>query len=122
MGNDDFLNGLADFDELSGSSFRMRLQLSPRRPLIGFVVMIHVAEQQAIGSFVDDQPDILADAHGVEVGVPRSLEFVQLKAGVSRVQLQIEGCRFDRLLFLSCERDQAIGERIRDPEFHGRGS
>ena len=53
-----FLNRLADFNQLRRARLRMRFELSPFRPVIRLVVVIHVAQQQAGRGSVDDQPHV----------------------------------------------------------------
>src|ERR1035438_448514 len=43
---------------------------------------------------------------------------MQLQAGMSRVQLEIEGRRFHSLLLLASELREAVSECVRDSEFH----
>src|SRR3989304_3099572 len=69
--------GTPYLNQLGGARPRMRLQLAALGPVVGFVVMIHIAKQQAALCLVDDQADIAADAHRPEVLVPRLLKFVQ---------------------------------------------
>ena len=49
-------------------------------PLIGGVVMIDVAEQEAGSCPVDDQPDVATDPNGPEVLILRPVDLVQLQA------------------------------------------
>ena len=56
-------------------------------PLIRGVVMIDVAEQQAGGGAVDDQPDVATDPNGPEVLVLRPVDLLQLQAQMRWVPL-----------------------------------
>ncbi len=113
-GDDDFLDRLANLHQLRRAGLRVRFQLPALGPAVGLVMVIDVAQQQACGSPVHDQPDIAADPHRPEVRVFRFVEFVQLHAGLRRVQLQVEGGDFDRFLLLAGEPRQAIRERVGD--------
>jgi hypothetical protein len=43
---------------------------------------------------------------------------MQLQAGMRRIQLEIESRRFHSLLLLASELGEAVGKRVRNPEFH----
>lgn len=43
-------------------------------------------------------------------------------ARISRVELQIERCRLDGLLFVAGQSGEAVGESIGDPKFHDQQS
>src|SRR3546814_17436475 len=61
--NHDLLNALANLHQLRRAGCGVRLQLSPLGPVIGLVVMIDVAEQQAGFRQVGDDADIPATAN-----------------------------------------------------------
>ena len=61
--DNDLLHRFADFHQLRGPSLGMRLQPSPLGPVVGFVVVTHVAEQQAAFRLVNDEPDVAAHPH-----------------------------------------------------------
>ena len=116
--DDDLLHRLADLDQLRGARLRMRLQLAPFRPVVGLVVVIDVAEQEARLAPVNDQPDVAADPHRPEVLVLRLVELVEAHAGIGRVELQVEGRRLDGLLLVAGQAGEAVGEGVGDAEFH----
>ncbi|MGE4182762.1 MAG: hypothetical protein AB7J34_23295 [Limisphaerales bacterium] len=76
----DLFHRLADLNQLCGTCFRMRLQSAPLSPIVGFVVVIHVAEQQAALRPVDDEPDVAAHPHRPKVLIPRLVELVEAEA------------------------------------------
>jgi hypothetical protein len=63
----------------------MGLQLAALGPLIGFVVMIDVTEQQAAIGAMDNQTDISTNADRPEVRVPCSAQLVKLHARARRI-------------------------------------
>ena len=69
---------------------RMPFQPPSFGPLIGGVVMIDVAEEEAGSGPVDDQPDVATDPNGPEVLVLRPVDLVQLQPRMRRVHLQVE--------------------------------
>jgi hypothetical protein len=81
----------------------MGFELAPFGPGVGLVVVIDIAQEQAIFAFVDDQADVTGDAHRPEVFVSGSVELVEAHTGVGRVDLQIECRGFDGLLFLGAQ-------------------
>src|SRR5437867_2257951 len=96
----------------------MDLQLSALRPLVGFVMVIDVAEQEAFTALVDNQPDVAADPHGPEVWIFRLVQLVQLQAGSRRVELQVESGRLYGFLFVAGEAGQTVSKRVCNSEFH----
>ena len=114
LGNPDFLNGLADLHQLGGASLGMGFQLAALGPCIGFVVVIHIANQQARIRPMDDQPNVTAGPHRPEPGVPAVLQFVEAHAGVDWVHLEVEGSGLNGLLFLAREPGKAICEGVGD--------
>ena len=88
------------------------------RPLICVVVMIDVAEEEAGGCPVDDQPDVATDPNGPEVLVFRPIDLVQLQPRMRRVHLQVERRRLDRLLLVAGQLGEAVGEGVGDAELH----
>jgi hypothetical protein len=117
-GNEHLLHRLADFDPLRGAGPWVRLQLAPFRPVIGPVVVVDVAEQEARIALVHDQANVAADPHRPEIPVPRLVQPVQAHAGVGRVELQVEGRGLGRSLLVAGQARQAIGEGVGDAEFH----
>ena len=112
---------LADLDELRSSRRRMPFQSPSFGPLIGGVVMIDVAEQEAGSGPVDDEPDVATDPRGPEVLVLRPVDLVQLQARMRRVHLQVERRGLDRLLLVAGQPDEAVGEGVGDTELHHYG-
>lgn len=76
------------------------------------------AEQQAGGRFVDDEPQVAADAGRPEVGVSGLFDAVELQAGVGGVELQVESGRFDCFLLLGGQPVQAVLKGVGDAKFH----
>jgi hypothetical protein len=89
------------------------------RPGIGGVVVIHVAEQQAARRAVDDQPQILVDAHRPEVPVPRPVQLVEVHSRAAGVQLEIKGRGLDGFLLLTRQPGEAVGEGVGNAEVRG---
>ena len=108
----DFLHGLADLDELGGAGLRMRLKFPLRGPVVRLVVMIDVAEQEAVGGFVHDQPNVAIDADRPEVLILRRVELVEAHPRAGRVQLQVESGRLDGLLLVAGESSETARERV----------
>src|SRR5688572_9962290 len=96
----------------------MYFQLSSFGPLVGLIVVIHIAEQEALACPVNNQSDVLADAHREEIRVFGFVELVELQTWLRWIDLKVEGGRLDGLLFLSGQSGQTVGERVRDSEFH----
>ena len=94
----------------------MRLQLAPFRPVIGFVVVNYVAEQETFIALVNNQPEVAADPHRPEVFVLGFIESVKLHPGVSRVDPQVEGGRLDSLLLVTGQARETVGEGVGDAE------
>ena len=80
--------------------------------------MIDVAEQEAGSGPVDDQPDVATDPHGPEVLVLRPVDLVQLQARVRRVHLQVERRCLHRLLLVTGQLRETVGEGVGDSELH----
>ena len=83
----DLTNRLAHLDDLCGARARVALDHPALGPLVGGVVMVGVAEQQARGGAMHDQPQVAADASGPEVLVLAGVDAVHLDAEVRRVHL-----------------------------------
>jgi len=81
------LHGLPYLNQLRCTGFGMGFQLAPLCPVVGLVVMINITQEQAIGSFVDDQPNIAAHPYRPEILVPCLVELVKAHAGIGRVDL-----------------------------------
>jgi hypothetical protein len=80
--------------------------------------MSDIAEQDASGGLVHNQPDICIDAHRPEIRVSRAVEFMKMEASTGWIELQVECRGFYGLLFRPCEPRKAVGEGIRNPKFH----
>jgi hypothetical protein len=85
-------------------------------------VVIDVAQEQAAGGLVDDQPDVSVHPDGPEVLVLRPVQLVELHPRAGRVELEVEGGRLDRLLLLTGQPGEAVRERVSDEEVHRRVS
>lgn len=116
--DEDFLDGLAEFDKLSGSGLRVNFETTFFGPVIGRVMVGGVAEEQAIVRAMDDHADITAGANGPESLIFRFFEFVELQTGVGGVELEIERGNFDGLLFIAGEAGKATGEGVSDAKLH----
>jgi hypothetical protein len=116
--DDHFLDRLADFHELRRAGLWMRLQLAPLRPVVGLVVVVHVAKEQASLRLVDDQPDVAAGANGPEPLVLRLVELVKSQAGTRWVRLQVEGRCLHGLLLVSAQTREAFGESVGYSKIH----
>ncbi|KFB73003.1 MAG: hypothetical protein AW09_001778 [Candidatus Accumulibacter phosphatis] len=117
-GNEHLPHRLADFDPLRGAGPWVGFQPAPFRPVIGPVMVVDVAEQEARIALVHDQANVAADTHRPEIPVPRPVQPVQAHAGVGRVELQVEGRGLDRSLLVAAQARQAIGEGVGNAEFH----
>ena len=82
----------------------MRFQLTPLGPGVGFVMVIDIADQQAAGCFVDDQPHIAINSHRPEVFVARFVQLVKAQTVAGRIELQVERRRLSSLLLVAGER------------------
>jgi len=97
---------------------RMSLQLAPLGPVVGLVVMIHVAQQHVIRRPVDDQPQIPAGPHRPEVLVFGLVQPMKTHPQIRRIQLQIKGRRLHQLLLVTRQPCQTVGKRVGNAEFH----
>ena len=113
-GNGDLLDGLPHLDQLRSAGSRVGLQLPALGPPVGIVVVVNVAEHEAVLRLVNDDPDVEVDPDRPEVGVPRAIEPVQLEARARWVDLQIERRGFDGLLLIAGQPRKAGRERIGD--------
>ena len=116
--DDDFLDPLPDFHELRRAGLRMPLQSPPLGPLVGLVVVIHVAKQEAGRGLVDDQADVGVYPDRPEIRILRSVDPMEPHAGIRRIELQIERRRLDRLLLVVTEPGEGGGEGVGDAELH----
>lgn len=96
----------------------MDFQLASLGPLIGLVVVIDIAQQQTIGRFMDDHPNIAAHPYRPKALVPGLVELVKAHARMGRVDLQIKGRCFDGLLLITVEFGEAVGEGVGDAKIH----
>ena len=67
---------------------------------------------------MNDQTNIAANSNRPEIFVFYLVELVETKSWTCRVQLQVERCGFDQLLFLAGESGEAISKSVGDEEFH----
>ena len=81
-------------------------------------MVIDVAQQDAVCSLMNNQPDIFTNAHRAEIRVSWLVEFVELQTGMRRIELEIERCRLDGPLLVARQSSEAIGKCIGNPEFH----
>src|SRR5665213_1289305 len=65
-----------------------------------------------------DKADVPADADGPEILILRLVELMKAHAGTGRIDLQVKGRRFDRLLLVAGEASKTISECVGDTEFH----
>ena len=98
----------------------MRLQLAAFRPVIRLVVMIHIAKQQTALRLVHDDANVATYPNRPEVLVFCFVELMETIAGIGRVDLEIEGGRFDGFLFFPIETSEAISKGVGDTEVHYR--
>src|ERR1700722_17235797 len=90
----------------------MRFQFAALRPVIGAVVVSDVTEQKARIALVNNQSNVAVHPNRPEILVPRLVELVEAHSGTSRVELQVEGSRFDSLLLIPCQSSEAVGKRV----------
>lgn len=90
----DLLHPLADLDELRRPRGRVGLQLPTLGPGVGPVVVVHVAEQQALRRPMHDQPKVTTDPHRPEPMILGFGELVEAHSGTRRIELQVEGRGF----------------------------
>jgi len=96
----------------------MRLQLPPLSPVVGFVMVIHIAEQQAALCLVDDEPDVAARPHRPEVLVLCLVELVEAHSWTRGIYLQVKSRGLDGFLFVTCQAREAVSEGVGDSEVH----
>ena len=99
----DLADRLADLHELRRSGLRVRFELASFGPVVGLVVVIHVAQQQTALGAVDDDADVHIHPHRPEVLVSRLVELVETQAWTGRVHLQVECRGLDCLLFVTVQ-------------------
>ena len=114
----DLADGFAHLDDLRGARARVALDHPALGPLVRSVVVVRVAEQQARVGPMHDQAQIAADARRPEVPVFALVDAVELRAGVCRVELQVEGRGLRRPLLVRGQPGEARRERVGDPELH----
>jgi hypothetical protein len=67
---------------------------------------------------MDDEPEVEVHASREKIVIFRFLKAMKLKAGVSRVHLEVESSGFDSLLFFGSEAPEAIGKGVGYSEFN----
>ena len=116
--NKNLPDSFADFNQLRRASVRVHFQLAPLGPLIGLVVVIHVAKQQTAGGLVHDQANVAADTHRPEARVFGAIKLVKAVPLAAGVQLQLKGGGLGQLLLFARQARQAGGEGVGDAEVH----
>ena len=114
----DLADGLPHLDDLGRARPGVTLEPAALGPLVGSIVVVGVAEQEARSHLVNDEPQVAGDARRPEVLVLAVVDAVHLDAGVRRVQLQVEGRCLRGLLLVRRQLREAVGEGVRDPELH----
>ena len=112
----DLADGLAHLDDLRGARARVALDHPALSPAVRRVMVVRVAEQQARVGPMHDQAQIAADARRPEVPVFALVDAVELRAGVRRVELQVEGRGLRRPLLVRGQPGEAGRERVGDPD------
>jgi len=79
----------------------VHLELASFGPVVGLVVVIHIAQKEATLRAMHDESDVGVDTHRPEVPVARLVELVELQPGMSRIELKIESGGFDGLLLVA---------------------
>ncbi len=110
----------ANLDQLRRAGCRMGLKLALLRPVIGFVMVSHITEQQAGITPMDNQPNIAIDPYRPEALILRFVELMKTHSGAGGVKLEVKGRHLDGLLILVGELSEAIGEGVGDKEVHKR--
>ena len=96
----------------------MGFQFASLSPLIGIVVVIHVAQQQTFPGPMHNYSDIAANANRPEIPISGSIQLMELQSRLSWIQLQIKGRGLHSLLFITGQPDKAIRESMGDAEIH----
>ena len=81
--------------------------------------MIDKAEKKTRIALVNDQTDVAANPHRPEILIFRLIELVEAESRTCRVQLQVEGCALDQLLFLAGELGEAVCESVGNADVRG---
>ncbi len=111
-------NRFADLNDLGGAGDGMGFDLAPRSPVVGGIVVGHVAEHHAALDPMEDQPDVTAGAGRPEVLVLDVVEPVALQTRVGGIDLQLEGCELGSFLLFSTELLKAGLEAVGEEESH----
>ena len=111
-------HSFTNLDQLGGTRRRMRFHPPASGPVVGLVVVVHVAKQQAVLNPMDDEADVAADPHRPEVLVLCLVEFVEAQTRCGRIQLHVKGRRLHCLLLVACQTGEAVGEGIGDSKLH----
>ena len=80
-GHGDFLNCLVYFNQLGCAGLGMGFQFAPHGPFVGVVVVVYVAQHQAIPDPMHDDSDVAADADGPETRVRGIMQLVESQSG-----------------------------------------
>ena len=81
-------------------------------------MVIHVAQHQTIPGPMHDDPDVPTDADRPEIPISCPVKPVKFQPRSRRVGLEVEGGRFNRLLFFIGQLGEAVGEGVGDEEVH----
>ena len=81
--------------------------------------MVDVAEHDAALDPMEDQTEVTAGTGRPEILVLDVVEPVALKAGIGRIDLQLEGGELGGFLLLTVEFVQAGLEAVGEEEWHG---
>src|ERR1039457_2924210 len=83
-GDDNFLYRFPNLYQLCCACLGVCLQLAPFSPLISWIVMIHIAQEQTFGCLMNDYPQITTYPHRPEVFVPGFIELMETHTRISR--------------------------------------
>ena len=117
-GHRDFLDHLAQFDQLGRSGGGMGLQLPAFRPAVGIVVAPNVAENHIVAGAVENDAQVEANAGRPEIGVLGVGQFMHAQSGLRRIGLQVKGRGLDRFLLLIGQPPEAGGKGVCDAKVH----
>ena len=117
-GHRDFLDDLAQLDQLGRAGGGVGLQLATLRPPVGIVVTPDVAQDHILAGAVEDDPQVEVDASRPEIGIPGVAQPVHAQPGLGRIGLQVKGGGLGRPLLLVGQPAETRRERVGDAELH----
>ena len=118
-GHDDFLlNCLPHFNQLRCAGLGVGFELSPFRPMVGVIVVIHVAQHQAVLSTMHDHSHIPADSDGPEIRISGSIQLVEPQPRLGRIYLKVESRGLHSLLLVTGQLGEAVSKCVGDAEVH----